>query len=188
MKIKHITFNYHVDITPDLYIEYKSDADEDTISAALSEGVLQSELWIINRKTDDKSLWYTDFLFDASGKKGSVFDVNFYQALMKLRGTGLPADLGSLDDPVDCQWLYYVREFYAVISVLLYWGHASLRVIIEGTGSDGRDFTYEYETGEMQSLSIDDHNRQRVELPRPGETLRNWLDGIDDIIIKSNKV
>lgn len=187
MKIKHIGFNYHVDITPDLYIEYKSDADEDTVSAALSDGVLQSELWFINRKTDDKSLWYTDFLFDTTDKRGSAFDVNFYQALKKFKGTGIPADMASLDDPVDCRWLYYVREFYAVISVLLYWGHASLRVNIVGTGSDGRDFTYEYETGEMQSLSIDDRNRRRMELPRPGETMRNWLDEIDNSITQRSK-
>ena len=53
MKIKHIAFSYHIDLAPDLYIEYKSEADEDTVSAALSDGVLQSELWIVNSKTDE---------------------------------------------------------------------------------------------------------------------------------------
>ena len=179
MKIKHIAFNYHVDITPDLYIEYKSEADEDTASAALSDGVLQSELWIVNSKTDEKWMRYEAFLFDRTDKRGSAFDVNFYQALKKFRRTGIPETMFDLVDSVDCRWLYYEREFYAVIPVLLYWGHASLRVNIKGVGSNGKDFTYEYETGRMQSLSIDDRDKWRVELPRPEVTLQNWLDGID---------
>ncbi|MCR4896422.1 MAG: hypothetical protein K5891_06560 [Lachnospiraceae bacterium] len=187
MKMKHIAFNYHIDITPDLYIEYKSDVDEDTGSVALSDGVLQSELWIVNSKTDEKWLRYEDFLFDATDKRGSVFDVNFYQALKKFRKTGIPEMMFDLVDPVDCRWLYYEREFYAVLPVLLYWRHASLRVNIAGTGSDGREFTYEFETGTMNSLSIDDRDKWRVKLPRPEVPLQNWLDGIDDFFFRSKK-
>ena len=188
MKINHIAFNYHIDLAPDLYIEYKSEADEDTVSAALSDGVLQSELWIVNSKTDEKWMRYEDFLFDTTDKRGSVFDVNFYQALKKFRRTGFPETMCDLVDPVDFRWLYYEREFYAVIPILLYWGHALLCVNIEGTGSDGRDFIYEYETGRMQSLNIDDRNRWKVELPRPEVTLQNWLDGIDDYFFNGNKL
>ena len=62
--------------------------------------------------------------------------------------------------------------------------HALLCVKIEGTGSNNVDFAYEYKTGELHSLSIDGHDAWGFELARSGQTMREWLDGIDEFIVQ----
>ncbi len=182
MKIDHMTFNYRVDINSDIYLEYKLGANEKNVAAALEGETIKSELWCINRVTDDRWRSFEEFSFNVSDKKESVFDMNFYQALRKLRGQDILLGVGGEDYSVDCHWLSYEREFYTVLPILLCWGHALLRINIDGKGTNGHDFAYEYETGRLQYLYVDGHGGWKMEIPQPGETIRDWFGKIDDFI------
>lgn len=182
MNIKHMTVNYHIDITQDACIEYKCDADEDKMSAVYSDGVVHAELWI--KEKDDMWEYDEDFSIDVIDKNGNVFDVNLCHALKKFRNNGLPAVLDGLDNSQDSRWLYYEREFYAVVPVLRYWGHTNLYIKVEGTGSNGVNFDYEYETDKLQSISVEGHGVWGFELAKPGQSMTEWLSSMDDYIVQ----
>ncbi len=186
MKIKHMTFNYHIDISKDLYAEYRADVDEAVIEAALRDGILQAEFFIDDLKGDWKMLWNKDFSFDAKRTTSSMFDVNFYQVLKEYRGNRITEIIWS-HIPVDDRWMYYEREFYATIPVLLYWGHASLKVKMEGVGSNGKKFVYEYESWRTETLSVDGQDKEEVKLFCLNISLRELLELVDaEIMLTGN--
>ena len=187
MKIKRMIFNYHIDVSKDLYVEYRADVDEAAIEAALRDGILQAELFIDDIEGDWKMLWSKDFSFGEKRMTSSMFDVNFYQVLKTYRKCGITEIIRS-HIPVDDRWMYYEREFYATIPVLLYWGHASLKVKMEGIGSNGKDFVYEYESWRTETLSIDGQDKEEVKLLRLHISFREMLENMDaEIMLTGNE-
>lgn len=184
MKTKHMMIIYRIELDREQYLEYRVEADEKAVSEALAGGNVRSELWFLNPKEDLKWMNYEEFDLLVKEKNTSVFEANLYKALKKRRGNPLPVNDNDTENISDLRWLYYEKEFYAVVPVLTYWGHASLQMIISGTASNGAAFVYEYVSGIKHSLSVDGQYIPAPDLPGAGENLKEWLEKTDEVICR----
>ena len=184
MKTKHMMIIYRIELDREQYMEYRVEADEKAISEAVAGDCLSSELWFLNPKEDIKWMNYEEFDLLVKEKNASVFETNLYKALKKHRGNPLPVNDNDTENIKDLRWLYYEKEFYAVVPVLAYWGHASLQMIISGTASNGSAFVYEYVSDHKHSLSIDGNAVLFLDPPKAGESLKEWLEKTDEVICR----
>ena len=126
MKRKKMHANYHIDLDQEVFLELRINADK--VNAEDPDSLV-CELWIVNTGTDEK--WMREYDFVLSSEEISItdlFDHNLYRITSRYRKEGLPALSLSPSQHKEYRWLYYKREFEAVLPVLRQWGHARIDV------------------------------------------------------------
>lgn len=179
MKIYQLSFYRHVDIAPKLFVEIKLNVNEEKLIQAMENGQVDAELWIIDEELDEKFMHNELFFLSAEDTPFSLVDANLYRILKGYRKKGLPASR-ILGYEKEYRWMYYEREFGAVIPVLEQWDHAYWNLTLKGCASCGAEFVYD---------------NQKVPLPLcvgntdcnffyPIVNLKKWIDELDNYITK----
>jgi len=135
MKQKKMHANYHIDLDQEVFLELRINADK--VNAEDPDSLV-CELWIVNTGTDEKLMREYDFVLSSEEISiTDLFDHNLYRIMSRYRKKGLP-EL-SLWPHKEYRWLYYKREFEAVLPVLRQWGHAKLDYEFEELSQSGKE-------------------------------------------------
>ena len=143
MKIEHLKMKMHIDLDEERYIELRLDIGKDGVGRAFDEGVCESELWMVDTALNDRGMRNYDLFMNENITWDGMLEDNLYRILKTYRKEGLPLErLEGFAYLKEYRWLYYKKEFYGVLPVLMQWGHAYAFIEVNGVASNNIPFSY----------------------------------------------